>query len=94
MKLKWEGREAFVYTKPVNELLDWIPHFIRYQWYLHNGGTNKYLDVIVRQALSTDGEYVKDRQNIPVCTATKQYHLFQHRDVFTALVNALEVIGC
>ena len=91
MKLKWEGREAFVYTKPVNELLDWIPHFRRYQWYLHNGGTNKYLDVIVRQALRTDGEYVKDRQNIPVCTATKQYHLFQHRDVFKALVNVLEL---
>ena len=91
MKLKWEGREAFVYTKPVNELLDWIPHFIRYQWGLHNGGTNKYLDVIVRQALRNDGEYVKDRQNIPVCTATKQYHLFQHRDVFKALVNVLEL---
>ena len=91
MKLKWEGREAFVYTEPVNELLNWIPHFRRHQWSLHNSGTNKYLDVIVRQALRTDGEYVKDRQNIPVCTATKQYHLFQHRDVFKALVDVLEL---
>ena len=91
MKLKWEGREAIVRTKPVNELLDWIPSFNRVPFKLHNGGTNKYLDVIVRQALSTDGEYVKDRQNIPVCIATKQYHLFQHRDVFKALVNVLEL---
>ena len=89
MKLKWEGREAFVHIKPVNELKEWIPIFRRYQWHLHNGGTNKYLDVIIREALATDGKHVKDRQNIPVCTATKQFHLFQHRDVFKALVDAL-----
>ena len=61
MKLKWEGRDAFVHKKPVNELKEWIPHFRRFQWSLHNGGTNKYLDVIVREALSTDAEYAKDR---------------------------------
>ena len=91
MKLKWEGRDAFVHKKPVNELKEWIPHFRRYQWHLHNGGTNKYLDVIVREALSTDAEYAKDRPDIPVCTATKRFHLFQHRDVFKALVDALKL---
>ncbi len=91
MKLKWEGREAFVHTKPVNELNEWIPHFKRVPFKLHNGGTNKYLDNIIRQALSTDGEFVKDRQDIPVCTATKQYRLFQHHDVFKALVNVLDL---
>ncbi len=91
MKLKWEGREAFTYTKPVNELLEWIPHFKRVPFKLHNGGTNKYLDNIIRESLSTDAEFIKDRQDIPVCTATKQYHLFQHRDVFKALVNVLEL---
>ena len=92
MKLKWEGREAFVHTKPVNKLLNWIPHFKRYQWHLHNGGANKYLDVIVRQALRTDGEYIKDRQDIPVCAATKRYRLVQHQDVFNALVDALKLL--
>ena len=91
MKLKWEGREALVHIKPVNELKEWIPHFERVRFSLHNGGINKYLDMIIRQALSTDGEYAKDRQDIPVCTATKQYRLFQHRDVFKALVNVLEL---
>lgn len=91
MKLKWEGREAFVHIKPVKELKEWIPHFKRVPFSLHNGGTNKYLDNIIREALRTDGEYAKDRQDIPVCTATKQYHLFQHRDVFKALVNVLEL---
>ncbi len=87
--LKWEGREAFIHTKPVNELKEWIPHFDRVSFKLHNGGTNKYLDMIIRKALSTDGEYVKDRQDIPVCIATKQYRLFQHREVFEALVDVL-----
>ena len=91
MKLKWEGREAFVHIKPVKELKEWIPHFKRVPFSLHNGGINKYLDNIIRQALRTDGKYVKDRQDIPVCTATKQYRLFQHRDVFKALVNVLEL---
>ena len=90
MKLKWKGREAFVHIKPVKELIEWIPHFKRVPFSLHNGGINKYLDNIIREALRTDGEYVKDRQDIPVCTATKQYHLFQHQDVFKALVNVLE----
>ena len=90
-KLKWEGREASEHKKPVNELKEWIPLFVRYPWRLHNGGTNKYLDSIVRKALPTDAEYVKDRLDIPVCTATKQFHLFQHRDVFKALVNALKL---
>ena len=89
MKLKWEGREALVHIKPVNELKEWIPYFKRVPFSLHNGGINKYLDMIIRQALSTDGEYAKDRQDIPVCNATKQFHLFQHRDVFKALVDAL-----
>ncbi len=92
MKLKWEGREAIVHTKPVNQLLDWIPHFNRVPFKLHNGGTNKYLEMIIRESLSTDGKLIKDRQNIPVCTATKQYHLFQHRDVFKALVDALKLV--
>lgn len=92
MKLKWEGREAFVHTKPVNELLEWIPLFDRTPFKLHNGGTNEYLDMIIRQSLSTDAEYIKDRQDIPVCIATKQYHLFQHRDVFKAIVSALELV--
>ena len=91
MKLKWEGREAFVHIKPVTELKEWIPHFKRVPFSLHNGGINKYLDNIIREALRTDGKYVKDRQDIPVCTATKQYRLFQHRDVFKALVNVLEL---
>ena len=86
MKLRWEGREATEHTKPVNELLEWIPLFDRTPFKLHNGGTNQYLDMIIRQSLSTDAEYIKDRQDIPVCTATHQYHLFQHRDVFKALV--------
>lgn len=90
-KLKWEGREASEHRKPVKELKEWIPLFVRYPWRLHNGGTNKYLDSIVRKALPTDAEYVKDRLDIPVCTATKQFHLFQHRDVFKALVNALKL---
>ena len=92
MKLKWEGRVASVHIKPVNELIEWIPHFDRVPFKLHNGGTNKYLDMIIRQSLSTDAEFIKDRQDIPVCTATKQYHLFQHRDVFKALVDALKLI--
>lgn len=92
MKLRWEGREATEHTKPVNELLEWIPLFDRMPFKLHNGGTNKYLDMIIRQSLSTDAEYIKDRQNIPVCIATKQYHLFQHRDVFKAIVSALRLV--
>ena len=92
MKLKWEGREAFVHTKPVNELLNWIPHFKRVPFSLHNGGTNKYLDNIIRESLSTDAEFIKDRQDIPVGTATKRYRLVQHRDVFKALVDALKLL--
>ena len=46
MKLRWEGRETTEHTKPVNELLEWIPLFDRTPFKLHNGGTNKYLDVI------------------------------------------------
>ena len=92
MKLKWEGRETIVHRQPVNELVEWIPLFYRTPFKLYNGGTNKYLDMIIRQPLGTDAEYIKDRQEIPVCTATHQYHLFQHRDVFKALVNALKLI--
>ena len=92
MKLKWEGREAFVHIKPVKELKEWIPHFKRVPFSLYNGGINKYLDNIIREALRTDGEYVKDRQDIPVCTATKRYRLVQHRDVFKALVDALKLL--
>lgn len=92
MKLRWEGRKATEHKKPVNELLEWIPLFDRTPFKLHNGGTNKYLDMIIRQSLSTDAEYIKDRQDIPVCTATHQYHLFQHRDVFKAIVSALGLV--
>ena len=92
MKLKWEGREAIVHKKPVNELLDWIPSFNRVPFKLHNGGTNKYLDMIIRQSLSTDAKYIKDRQDIPVCNASKQYRLIQHRDVFKALVQAVKLV--
>ena len=93
MKLKWEGREAFVHIKPVNELLNWIPHFKRVPFSLHNGGTNKYLDNIIRESLSTDAEFIKDRQDVPVCTASKQYRLIQHRDVFKALVQAVKLVA-
>ena len=93
MKLKWEGREAIVRTKPVNELKDWIPLFYRVPFKLHNGGTNKYLDMIIRQSLSTDAKYIKDRQDIPVCNASKQYRLIQHRDVFKALVQAVQLVA-
>ena len=91
--LKWEGRETFVYTKPVDELLDWIPRFNRVPFKLHNGGTNGYLDMIIRESLGTDGELIKDRQDIPVCTASKQYRLVQHRDVFKALVQAVKLVA-
>ena len=92
MKLKWEGREAVEHTKPVNELLEWIPIFKRSPLSLVDGDTNKYLDMIIRQSLSSDAEYIKDRLDIIVCTATKRYHLFQHQDVFKALVDALKLI--
>ncbi len=93
MTLKWEGREAFVHKKPVNELINWIPHFKRVPFSLHNGGTNKYLDNIIRESLSIDAEFIKDRQDIPVCTASKQYRLIQHRDVFKALVHAVKLVA-
>ncbi len=91
MKLKWEGREAFIYKEPVSELKKWIPHFDRVPFALHNGGTNKYCDMIIRRPLSTDAEFIKDRQKIPVGVATKRYHLFQHQDVFQALVDGLRL---
>ncbi len=89
--MKWEGREAFIYTEPVSELKKWIPSFDRVPFKLHNGGTNKYLDNIIRQSLSTDAEFIRDRQDIPVGVATKRYHLFQHQDVFQALVGGLRL---
>lgn len=92
MKLKWEGRETFIYTKPVNELLEWIPRFDRVPFALHNEGTNKYLEMIIRESLSTDAKYIKDRQDIPVCIASKQYRLVQHQDVFKALVQAVQLV--
>lgn len=91
--LKWEGRVAFEYTRPVNELKEWIPLFNRVPFALHNGGTNEYLDMIIRVALPTDGVYAKDRQNIPVSISSKQYRLVQHRDVFKALVHAVELVA-
>ncbi len=93
LKLKWEGRETFVYKKTVDELLDWIPHFNRVPFKLHNGGTNEYLEMIIRQSLSTDGELINERQDIPVCIASKQYRLVQHRDVFKALVQAVQLVA-
>ena len=53
-------------------------------------GLNKYLDVIIREPLEIDAKYIKDRLRIPVCTVTKWYALFQHQDVFNALVTALK----
>ena len=92
MKLKWEGRETLVYTKPVNELFELIPSFYRVPFKLHNGGTNKYLDMITRKSQRTDGKLIKDRLDIPVCTASKQYRLVQHQDVFMALVQAVKLV--
>ena len=93
MKQKWDGRETSVYKKPVNELLERIPSFNRVPYKLHNGGTNKYLDMIIREPLSSDGELINQRLDIPVCIASKQYRLVQHRDVFKALVQAVKLVA-
>ena len=90
MKLKWSGRKVLTYREPVGEIQQWIPHFSRVPWRLSNEGSNEYLDVIIREPLENDAKYIKDRVKIPVCTATKRYALFQHQDVFYALVRALE----
>ena len=92
-KNKWKGRKASIYTGTVEKIREWIPLFTRTsEWQLVDEGRNKYLDVIIRESLENDAEYIKDRLKIPVCTVTKQYHLFQHRDVFNALVRALKKI--
>ncbi len=92
-KNKWKGRKASTYTGPVEKILEWIPFFTRTSgWQLVEEGLNKHLDVIIRESLANDAEYIKDRLKIPVCTVTKQYHLFQHQDVFNALVSALKRI--
>ena len=48
--------------------------------------------MIIREALENDAPFIKNRLDIPVCTATKIYHLFQHRDIFSALVSALKLM--
>ncbi len=90
---KWLGRPARTYKGSVEKILEWIPYFTRTSgWQLENEGMNKYLDVIIRQSLENDAEYIKDRLKIPVCTVSKQYHLFQHRDVFEGFTKALKKI--
>lgn len=92
-KNKWKGRKASTYTGPVEKILEWIPFFTRTSgWQLVDEGLNKHLDVIIREPLENDAKYIKDRLKIPVCTVTKQYHLFQHQDVFNALVSTLKII--
>lgn len=88
---RWEGRKAQEYIEPVGKIDQWIPLFTRTSgWLLVDEGLNKYLDVIIREPLEGDAKYIKDRVRIPICTVSKRYSLFQHRDVFNALVAALK----
>ena len=91
--MRWSGRKVQEYTAPIAEIDQWIPYFTRTSgWVLVDEGVNEYLDVIIRQPLASDSEYINKRLRIPVCTVTKQYNLFQHRDVFNALKGVLEQI--
>ena len=90
---KWKGRIARAYEGSVEKIREWIPHFTRISGFgLVDEGVNKYLDIIVREPLENDAKYIKDRLKIPVCTVTKWYHLFQHRDVFEGCARALKKI--
>ena len=88
---RWSGRKAQEHVEPIGKIDQWIPFFTRTSgWSLVDEGLNKYLDVIIREPLESDAKYIKDRLRIPVCTVTKRYALFQHQEVFNALVTALK----
>lgn len=88
---RWSGRKAQEHVAPVGKIDQWIPFFTRTSgWSLVDEGLNKYLDVIIREPLESDAKYIKDRVRIPVCTVSKRYGLFQHKDVFNALVAVLK----
>lgn len=86
---KWSGREVDNYDGPLSEVRQRIPSFKRENFAMEDGGENRYRDLIIREPLNIDSDYIRDRVHIPIKSVSKRYDLFQHQDFFDALVAAL-----
>ena len=87
---KWNGREVDDYHgEPLSKIRQRIPTFKRMDFAMDDGGENRYRDLIVREPLNTDSDYIRDRVHIPIKSVSKRYRLFQHQHFFDALAAAL-----
>ena len=86
---KWSGREVDNYHGPLSQIRQQIPSFTRKNFAIEAGGENRYRDLIIREPLNIDSDYIRDRVHIPIKSVSKRYDLFQHQDFFDALAAAL-----
>lgn len=96
MVLTWHARKVQIHKGSINEIRQKIPYFRRDPFRIENGGMNQHFDIIVREPLKKDQNYLlpdDDTVKIPVATVSRQYNLVQHHDVLQALEDALKQIN-
>ena len=89
----WHGRKVKFRKGSISNLRQEIPYFRRDPFRIEGGGENQHLDIIVREPLKGNQDYLlpqDDEVHIPIATVSRQYSLVQHHDVLDALEEALE----